>query len=714
MREQAVAAGAHPQPVPAVGPAESGWATPEFCARVAIDLGHGRFAMSWAVEGLHCPACTWVLERLPFIDSGIEHATVDLGRGVLRTVHRAASTDLQRIATLAATLGYRLRPWAGAGEDERRRSVARGLALRAAVALACAVGAMQLAMNLAAGELTGDLAPQLRQMFALGALLPALPAATWAVGPWWTALARAVRFGRWSLDATAAVVVVVGLGASVWGLVQGTLVTYADAVAMFCALLLAGRAILHRVQDQLAVQASRLGGLLPEQPPEVGSELTYGEGQRLGGDGVAVAVTACELDVAILTGESRPQSVNAGSTVYAGSLVVSGACTVRIATAGSATRLGGLLAAAEATPRGSAQVAGWERWYGILLLAAGAIAAGWSLDRGVAVIMAACPCAIGLALPLARARVLGAARARGVLMRDAEALVRMRHITRVVFDKTGTLTTGRLTVVRWEWSIPAEERRLLAGAIVAAERQARHPVGLAIERHLGAVPLLTVADVSERPRTGLHCRWEGQDLTIGPGTTGLQVQLAGRTVATFQVVDGLRPDAADVVTAFAARGWSLAIASGDQAAPVAAVATTLGISDARSQLLPEDKASMVDASTLMIGDGVNDAAALTAAGVSVAVRGGVATGLSCADIVVTDEAAPLQAVRAVVDASEALRRRERLLLLATVVYNLVAVSAALTGLWGPLICAIGMPLSSIAAVVLATTWQPFGAQQRHD
>jgi Cu2+-exporting ATPase len=176
LREQAVAAGAQPQPVPAVGPTESGWATPEFLARVATDMGKGRFAMSWAVEDMHCPACTWVLERLPFIDAGIEHATVDLGRGILRTVHRAADTDLQRIASVAATLGYRLRPWAGAGEDERRRAVARGLALRAAVALACAVGAMQLAMNLAAGELTGDLAPQLRQMFALGALLLALPA----------------------------------------------------------------------------------------------------------------------------------------------------------------------------------------------------------------------------------------------------------------------------------------------------------------------------------------------------------------------------------------------------------------------------------------------------------------------------------------------------------------------------------------------------------
>ena len=699
--------------MPAIGPIDASLATPEFLARMATALGNDRFAMSWAVEGMHCPACTWVLERLPFIDSGIEHATVDLGRGILRTVHRAADTDLQRIATVAATLGYRLRPWAGAGEDERRRQASRGLALRAAVALACSVGAMQLAMNLAAGELTGDLDPQLRRMFAVGALLLALPAATWAVGPWWSALARAVRYGRWSLDATAAAVVVVGLGASVWGLVQGTLVTYADAVAMFCALLLAGRAVLHRVQDQLAVQASRLGGLLPEQPPEVGSQLTFVAGQRLSGDGVAVEVTGCELDVAILTGESRPQPVTVGSTVYAGSLVASGSCTVRIATAGTATRLGGLLAVAEATPRVATSVAAWERWYGILLFVVGAIAASWSFERGVAVIMAACPCAIGLAVPLARARVLGAARARGVILRNAEALVRLRQVRRVVFDKTGTLTTGRLTVVRWEWLIPIEQRPLIAGAIVAGERQARHPVGLAIERHLGAVPAVTVTEVIERPRSGLQCRWDNQTLTIGPGTIGLIVQVEGRPVATCQVIDGLRPEAAAVVSAFNARSWSLAIASGDQPAPVATVAAALGIDDARAQLMPEDKAALVDAGTLMIGDGVNDAAALTAAGVSVAVRGGVAAGLSCADIVVTDEAAPLHAVLEVVAASEALQRRERLLLLVTVAYNAVAVSAALTGLWGPLICAIGMPLSSIAAVVLATTWQPFGVQKRN-
>jgi P-type E1-E2 ATPase len=130
-------------------------------------------------------------------------------------------------------------------------------------------------------------------------------------------------------------------------------------------------------------------------------------------------------------------------------------------------------------------------------------------------------------------------------------------------------------------------------------------------------------------------------------------------------------------------------------------------------LLPEDKAALVDATTMMIGDGVNDAAALTAAGVSIAVRGGVAAGLSCADIVITEETQPMQAVFAMVQASDALSRRERLLLLLTVIYNAVAVSAALAGWWGPLICAIGMPLSSIAAVVLATNWQPFIPQKRN-
>ena len=712
VRRAAVEAGAVPRPVPALAIEQATWALPSFLERVAVDLGQGRYAIAWAVDGMHCPACTWVLERLAFIDPGIERSEVDVGRGVLRTVHQRTHTDPARIAALAAQLGYRLRPWTGAADDQQRRLAARAEAVRTAVALACAVGSMQLAMNLAAGELTGDLDASFRWYFGCGALLLALPAGTWAVGPWWRALGRAVRHGRWSLDATAAVVVAVGLGASAMNLVRGSNATYADAVAMFCALLLVGRMVLHRIQDRLAVQASHLGGILPDDAPAIDSDVVYVVGQRLGGDGVVLAATDGALDVAVLTGESRPQAVVIGQTVYAGTLLVAGTCTVRIAATGSHSRVGKLATAAElsrATP--SISESWWERWYGVALLAL-AIAAGLyaGLDRAVAVVMAACPCAIGLALPLARARVLAAARQRGLLIRHAEALVRLRGIRTAVFDKTGTLTTGRMSVVAWDWLVAPAERPALAGAIIAAERPCRHPLAIAIERHLQAqlmAPEVEVTQVVESPGRGVSALWGHRHLAIGAGAGGIQVTVDGVPVARLQVIDGVRPDAAELLAALRRRAWHLTLASGDAIDPVREVARVLQIEDAHAAQLPEDKARLVGPHVLMVGDGVNDAAALSAAGFSIAVRGGLVAGLGCADVVVTDEAAPLTAIASLLTVSERLRRRERWLLALTVGYNAVAVSAALAGWWGPLICAIGMPLSSLIAVVIATAWNPF-------
>jgi len=180
-------------------------------------------------------------------------------------------------------------------------------------------------------------------------------------------------------------------------------------------------------------------------------------------------------------------------------------------------------------------------------------------------------------------------------------------------------------------------------------------------------------------------------------------------VAHIKVIDGVRPDAVGLLAAIRQRRWRITLASGDAHEPVRILAHALAISEAHAAQLPEDKARLVGPLSLMVGDGVNDAAALAAAGFSIAVRGGLAAGLACADVVVTDEAAPLSAVADLLTASDRLQRRERMLLALTVSYNALAVGAAVTGLWGPLICAIGMPVSSIVALVVATAWEPFAA-----
>lgn len=717
LRLQAVAHGATPRPVPMVAGVWDGWEAPAFLERhairlAAVDSAAERWAISWSVEGLHCPACVWVLERLPFLDAGVQSSTLDLGRGILRIVLDAQRTDARRVAQLAATLGYRLRPWAAAS-DRQRQHRGRALLMRAAVAFACAIGAMQLAMNLTAGELTGDLEPSAYFLFGSGAVVLALPAATWAVGPWWLSLWRALRYGRWSLDATAAVVVAVGLSASVLNLARGSHATYADAVAMFCALLLAGRVVLAQVQDQLAVHGSRLSGLLPDSPPEIGALIDVRAGQRLPADGTLVVANTATIDASLLTGESRAVPVVVGQAVEAGMLVLAGDVSLRVEHTGPDTRVARLLARAEAEAAErqlGTSTSGWERWYGLALLGLAVVAAPWGIDRMVAVVMAACPCAIGLAIPLARARVLVEARARGVLLPSAEVLVRLREIRQVVLDKTGTLTTGRPAVVAWTWMVAAAHQPRIAGAVVAAERHCRHPIALAITTYLAEVPDIVVDHVRERPVVGVTAQCGTVFFSIGPdGHGGVQIIWDGEVAARCTVTDGQRPEAGAFIGMCQARNLSVAIASGDALAPVNAIASALHVPllQAHAHMSPEDKAGVVDEQTVMIGDGVNDALALSTAGVGIAIRGGLAAGLATADVVITDVPQPLTAISDLWRASDRLARREALLLQLTIGYNAVAVGCALAGIWGPLICAIGMPLSSLIAVLVANNWRPF-------
>jgi Cu2+-exporting ATPase len=761
LRRAAADRGLVPQPVDGAAAAQAAEAAEEagtLGERLAIPLADGRCALAWNVEGMHCPACVWVLERLPALLPGVDAARVEVGRGRLLVVYRPTLAGPAAQARLVATLGYRLRPAGGIQRDDEARRRFRTAALRFALAFAGAVGAMQLAMNLQAGELTGDLDAAGRWWFGGLAIVLALPAATWAAGPWWRALGHALTKGRWSADAAAALVVGVGLSASVGLLIQGSNATYADAVAMFAALLLGGRLALLMARERIAARLERLGGLLPETALRLASandrtgtlvataNLRPGDliglrpGQRLPVDGVAVELDAgLAIDAALLTGETQPQPVAVGTTLFAGTSVVRAHgplpatpwLTLRVDTVGGETRVARLLAGAEAAAAlkvrehpGAPSGAAWERWYGPLLLATAGLTvpvtwlcgvpAGDALARGVAVMMAACPCAIGLALPLARAAALARMAASGVLVAHEGAFARLGAVRRLVIDKTGTLTDGAPGIQHWRWvETDLAARQRIAAAVVAVERLAKHPAAPAIaaaaQREAGNCAAPSIHTWAEIPGVGLRAEVSTGDeradtLSIGPAAdlpSNLGVTWNGVTVAHLQRVEHLRPDAPLLMQTARARGWSVTIASGDQPAAVQALGQRLGINDAHGALTPEGKRALVDATTLMIGDGGNDAPALGAAGVSIAVRGGLAAGLACADAVVADDRAPLAACVRWLHAAAALARRERRLLVFTILYNIVVVVLAALGVFGPFLCAIGMPLSSALAVWLA-------------
>ncbi|MFM2092824.1 MAG: hypothetical protein RLZZ127_3313, partial [Planctomycetota bacterium] len=612
----------------------------------------GLRTMRWRIQGMHCPACVWLVERLPRLRDGVVAARVDAGRGELTVVDDPARCRLEDHGAALAPFGYRLRP-AGA-VALRAGSERRDLVARVAVAAASAMGAMHLATTLSAGELAGDLDAGGRWGYGFGALLAAAPALVWAAAPVWRSGLVQVRARIWGVDALAAGALLVAVAASVADL--GGTRTYADAAALFACLLLVARLVQHEARERIRRQASDLDGLLPRGAerlaPDPGvvapGDLRPGDRVRVPAGGIipadGTAVGRALVDRSILTGEATALAVDAGDEVLAGSRAHSG-LAFTVTAAGDGTRLAAILSAAVAGRRGPGPLDRWMPWFtAVVVAAAAATAAAWwqhglaaALAPAVAVLVVSCPCALAIAAPLLQAAVAGRLAAAGILLRDPGALDRLARLrgTAVVLDKTGTVTAGEAAVVAFAvrpgpWS-DAELRRW-AGALAAGSL---HPAA----RALATADPPAVAGRREHPGLGLEGEVEGRRIRLGrPSWLGLDdgdgsvaVAVDGLPAATVRLADPLRPGAAALVARLRAAGAEPWLASGDHPAAVADAAAGLGIPAGRirSRCLPADKRALVAElpRAVVIGDGINDGPALAAAEVGIAVRGSLAAAL---------------------------------------------------------------------------------------
>lgn len=714
----------------------------------------GLSEVDWYVEGLHCTACLWLLEQLPRLDAGVRVARLAFARARLHVVYDPALSDPARQAALIARLGYRARPFAaGTGQAERER---RDLLLRLGISAASAVGAMHLALNLYAGELARDLDPAGQRFFALLSVVVALPAALYGAAPILRGARAALSVGRLTVDVTSAAVIVIGMLASIGSLLANGTAVYGDAVAMFVALLLAARLTVLTARERVADSAVAFARLLPQVARRgdgtlvaaaklmPGEEVAVASGEVLPCDGTVLG-TAALVDASALSGESRPIVVPVGGAVFAGTVCRGEGVRLAVTVTAAATRMGRLLAdLGAATERPARMTSLVDRVQGGFALAVAVIAVatfvGWwwlvplgglarGLDQAIAVVLVSCPCALGLATPLVQAVALARAAARGLLLRDAGVLddlasggASFRH---AVFDKTGTLTAGTIQVVEWRWL--ADEGALpvhsIRAAVAAAEARSVHPLAGAIVSHLANADVVELSSWREVPGQGIEAQCAGHVLRVGSAVfTGVDaaggmadgavlsrvgISWDGRPVAVLSCRDPIRAEAADLLARLRSAGIECHLLSGDDPQVAAAVGGTLGFAPGQvcGGCSPEAKAAEImrlraHGPVLMVGDGLNDAQALAAADLGIGLRGGLEAAIASCRVFVA-RADPLAAVGELIDGAAATRRRLRLLLMVSFAYNVVGIVLAVGGWWGPVICAIAMPLSSATVALLA-------------
>ena len=482
------------------------------------------------------------------------------------------------------------------------------------------------------------------------------------------------------------------------------------------------RALLALAPDTATVLRDGAEVDVPVAQVAVGDLVVVRPGDRIAVDG-QVEEGQSAVDRALLTGESVPVEVGPGDEVEGGSLNAGGRIVVRALRVGSETAVHRVAALVEAAQAGKAPVQRLaDRVAGVfvpvvMLIALGTLigwlatghAAGEAMTAAVAVLVISCPCALGLATPVALMVGTGRGAELGILIGGPEVLESTRRVTVAVLDKTGTLTEGVMTVADVHPSPGHDAHRVLALA-GAAEAGSEHPIGRAIAEAAAArAALLPVAAFAAQAGVGVTADVDGHQVHVGRAEDGaagsnttVRVTVDGHDAGLIEVSDVVRPESAQAIQMLRELGLRPLMLTGDAAGPARAVAAELGIDDVVSDVFPDDKQRVVrelmEAGEVvaMAGDGVNDAPALVTADLGIAMGTGTDVAAEAADItLVTPDP------RAIADAIRLSRRTLRTIqgnLVWAFGYNVAAIPLAVLGLLNPLIAAAAMGLSSIFVV----------------
>ncbi|WP_405836057.1 heavy metal translocating P-type ATPase [Streptomyces platensis] len=617
----------------------------------------------------------------------------------------------------------------------------------------------------------------------------AAPVAVWGAAPFHTRALRGLRHGAATMDTLVSLGVAASFlwstyalflgGAGAPGMTMpfsllptagdGTAHVYLEAAVGVPLFVLAGRRMEARARRGTGAALRALAELAAKdvvvRTPEgerripvsrlgVGDHFLVRPGERIATDGTVVAGSSA-LDLSLISGESRPVEVGPGAAAVGGAVNSGGLLEVRADAVGADTQLARITRLVEDAQTGKTKVqrladAVAAVFVPAVLTVSVSVLGFWlgagaepqaAITAAVAVLVVACPCALGLATPTALLAATGRGAQLGILVRGPEALERLRRIDTVVLDKTGTLTTGRMSVtaltVRTGGLDAAAALRLAA----TVEQGSEHPLARAVTAYADAQqpgqPLPPVTDFSATPGHGVRGTADGRrvevirpgDLTGLPaplpeavhtaeaaGHTAVLVTVDGTPEAVLAVGDTLRPDSYRAVDRLRRLGLRPVLATGDRAATARAVAGHLAITEIHAEARPEDKAALVTTlkeqggRVAVVGDGVNDAAALALADLGIAMGSGTDAAIGAADVTLVRE--DLQAIADAVHLARRTLGTIRGNLVWAFGYNLVTLPLAAVGLLSPMPAAAAMSASSLLVVgnsLRLRAWRPGGA-----
>ncbi|MDH3669250.1 MAG: heavy metal translocating P-type ATPase [Paracoccaceae bacterium] len=683
---------------------------------------------------IRCAGCIGPVERTLAAIPGVLEARVNLTAKRARVRLEPGQVEAEQLVAALGEAGFSARPFdRNVDGGQAADHTARDLLLRIGVAGFAAMNVMLLSISVWSGAEAAT-----RDLLHWISGLIALPAMAYAGLPFYRSAASALAGARVNMDVPITLAIALSALSSLIETARGGEHAYFDAGIMLIFFLLVGRYLEHRTRAGARTAAAELSALAGRQAMRRDAdggrrlvavdELAPGEiieiaaGERIPADGIVIDGTS-DLDRSLVTGESRAEPVLAGETVNAGMVNLTGPLAIRITATGDRTLLAEIARMVDAAERGRTRYdkladraariyapgvhivallafVGWlgagAEWHGALMIAA-------------AVLIITCPCALALAIPTVHTVATGRLFRTGIFLKDGAELERLAEVDLVAFDKTGTLTDGKPELIEG----PAEKSPAwpVAAALTAGSL---HPLSKAIAARaetLGVAPA-EVSEIREIPGFGIEGDLQGTPVRLGrpewagatPGADGVVLR-TGDAVHGFKFRDRPRPDMSEAAQTLRGLGLEMAILSGDKRAHVDAIGDTAGIARRHGDLAPGEKLRLLQdwaaegRRVLMVGDGLNDAPALSAAHASMSPGSASDVARSAAGLVFTG--ANLAPVAEAIRVARAARRRAFESFGIAAVYNSIAIPLAVMGFVTPLIAALAMSGSSLLVVLNA-------------
>lgn len=711
------------------------WHNASLLKQVLVDKGNAVFEVSLLIDGMHCASCVWLIERVLLKSGGITDIQIN------PITHRAIfcfdsrHISLPHILTALQKAGYQPRPLATDTINAARHSESRDLLKRLLVA---GFGMMQVMTYtfVLYMENFGELPGGTKELFRWLGFLVATPVVFYSAAPFFKGAFSSLKMRLLNMDMPIAIAIAAVYSTSIYQALHAQGEVYFESVSMLVFFLLIGRYVEMRARHHSIDSADALVKLTPTFAErrnadgtltaipvielEEGDRIQVQEGAHVPADGILLSQRAL-LDESLMSGEANAKQKLQHDAILAGSLALEGPIDLQVTQVGNNTFLATLANLSQRaqtqrpklTRRGEKLTANFVLR---VLVMTTVTLAGWlwydpshALEATIALLVVACPCALGLAAPAAITRALGVLAQKNILVIKPDALETLNQIDCVLFDKTGTLTEPHLV------TSGVDPALLQLAASIA--RESRHPLSRALV-NANQLPLFAVGDIQSFPGLGLEGTVKGRKLRLGQPRFALSESIAshypeaslvlaeeGQLLAQFQMDEKLRPDAFPCIQALSAQKIQSQIISGDNETRVQRIAQQLTIPHWRSRQLPADKLDYLKQlhadkrCVMMVGDGSNDAPVLAGADISVALTSGTELAQANADILLCDgRLTHLNYTQQIAQQTRKIMRQNEFWAIS---YNTLAMPAAALGFIPPWLAAIFMSASSLVVILNA-------------